>query len=215
MIPYSRYLTVALSVTLVVLVLAGSAAAYSLGQHRSAPGTTGTAIAGDEIASPNTDSLETNTGAGGPETELGSATSATSTAEDAAGPAFVTLSPSAQKSPYATDIADLISRYFTAINRHDYDAWLTTVTTAQAKRDRDNWTHDYSTTHDSDIYISDITVGEVLTVRMQFTSHQDVEFAPAEVPEPCVRWDVIYEVRDEGVGLRVGTSAEPSVMAQC
>ncbi len=130
-------------------------------------------------------------------------------------PVPVTLSASAEAAPHAQEVRDLISRYFTAINRHDYDAWLSTVSTSQAKRSRDNWVNDYQTTHDSNVYISDIYPGDPLTVRMQFTSHQSVELAPSALPEECVRWDVTYTIMDEGTGLRVGTSAKSPSMARC
>lgn len=212
-------LTLLLSLGLAALVVLGGGAAYAVGhldggavldgQATSASGSGGASSVG-ESTRPSTSNETTPPGAGGATTSPSE--SATS---DAAAPVSVGLSPSAETSPVAQDVADLISRYFTAINRHDYDAWLTTVSTAQAKRDRDDWTTDYSTTRDSDIYISDITAGKPLTVRMQFTSHQAVKFAPTQLPAECVRWDVTYQVVDEGVGLRVGTSAKQPAIAPC
>lgn len=132
------------------------------------------------------------------------------------GPVAVTLSASAEASPDAQPVEDLLTRYYTAINRHDYDAWLTTVSTSQAKRNRDDWTEGYSTTRDSDVYVSDIyTKGSNLLVRIQFVSHQAVQYAPTSLPVDCIRWDVTYLIVDEGTGLRVGNSADKPSMAPC
>lgn len=211
--PYGRRLTLALVATLVVIASTGAALAYLVGRDRGidglarAGGTLPPGAASITVTTPTTADATSATATGGAGAAPGT--------ETAGGPVDVTLSPSAEAAPQARDVTDLIVRYFSAINRHDYDAWLTTVTTAQARRDRDSWTTDYSTTHDSDIYISDITLGAPLTVRMQFVSHQAVAFAPAALPAECVRWDVTYQILDEGVGLRVGTSAKQPAMAPC
>lgn len=211
--PYGRRLTLALVVVLVVIALSGAGLAYLVGHdqgvagHGTAAGTPSAGTASTTVTSQTT---------GGATTATTSIDAGAVPGTDAAdGPVDVTLSPSAEGAPQARDVTDLIARYFGAINRHDYDAWLTTVTTAQARRDRDSWTNDYSTTHDSDVYISDITQGDPLTVRMQFVSHQALSFAPPDLPAECVRWDVTYQILDEGVGLRVGTSAKQPAMAPC
>ncbi len=207
--PYGRRLTLALVALLVVIAVTGAALAYLVGRDHGieglakAGGTLPSRVASITVTTPTTADATSATATGGAGTGA------------VGGPVNVTLSPSAEAAPQARDVTDLIVRYFSAINRHDYDAWLTTVTTAQARRDRDSWTTDYSTTHDSDIYISDITQGAPLTVRMQFVSHQAVAFAPAALPAECVRWDVTYQILDEGVGLRVGTSAKQPTMAPC
>ena len=120
-----------------------------------------------------------------------------------------------QASPHAAEITGLIRRHFTAINRRDYEAWLATVSTAQAKQTEKKWSKGYQSTHDSNIYISDINEGDPITVRMQFVSHQSVQDAPSGLKAPCVRWDVTYQIVDEGTGLRVGTSAKSPSMAAC
>jgi hypothetical protein len=200
--PYGRSLTLALTIAVVVIALTGAGLAYAVGNNR---GIQGHGVAGG-TPTPGRASTRVTTQSG---------TATATSAPGANGPVAVTLSPSAEGAPQAREVADLIARYFGAINRHDYDAWLATVTTGQARRDRDNWTTDYSTTRDSNIYISDINQGVPLTVRMQFVSHQAVAFAPPQLPAECVRWDVTYEILDEGVGLRVGTSAKKPAMAAC
>lgn len=199
---YGSRVTAVLAAVLVLILAGGAATAYSVGRAQqgadqsNGTGDTDTGTPDHVIADdPDHDTTAAPT-------------------SDAPTSVVVRMSASAEASPHAAEVRQLIHRYFTAINRGNYDAWLTTVTTAQAQRDRDRWLRDYSTTHDTDIYISDI-YQDPLTVRMQFVSHQDVEFAPADMPAECIRWDVTYYIIDEGLGLRVGTSAEPSSLAPC
>ncbi len=214
-----RRLTLTLAGVLVALLVIGAGAAFAVGRAQrlgAAGGSPPSSNAGG-TASPS------DTAPGGSGTDGNSPGSTTTrlvpspgrSATPSGDPVRVTLSPRAAASPNAREVADLLERYFTAINRNDYDAWLSTVSTAQAKRDRDDWTKDYSTTHDSDVYISDIIPGKPLTVRMQFVSTQAIEYAPTALPRECVRWDVTYQVVDEGPGLRVGNSAKPPAMAPC
>jgi hypothetical protein len=202
MVPYGRRLTSALVVALVIVALTGAGLAYLARPQRALAGVGQAA----DLPQGSVSRTASTTPAPG---------SSTSASDKPPRSVVVSLSPSAENAPQARDVADLIQRYFSAINRHDYDSWLTTVTTAQARRDRDTWTDDYSTTHDSDIYVSDITPGDPLTVRMQFVSHQALAFAPTALPAECVRWDVTYQILDEGVGLRVGTSAKKPAVAPC
>lgn len=130
-------------------------------------------------------------------------------------PVSISLSQEAAASPLAGEISDLLMRYFTAINRHDYDAWLTTVSTSQATRDRDDWDVGYSTTYDSDIQLAAIKPGKPAVVMLTFVSHQAVEQAPAALRATCIRWKVLYEVVDEGIGLRVGNPADKPSMSPC
>lgn len=193
-----RRLTLMLSLVLVAVMLVGGTAAYAVSRSAQDPDTlAATGSSGGTPAAP---------------VPSGSQDDATGTST---GPVPVVLSPSAAVSPQARAVSSLLSRYFTAINRHDYDAWLTTVTTAQTHRSRAAWTKSYSTTHDSEVYVSDITPGEPMTARIQFVSRQAIEFAPAEVSSTCVRWDVTYEILDEGVGLRVGGSVKDPALVAC
>lgn len=201
-----RPLTLALVAALIALLVLGASAAYAIGHSG---GLAGQPLGADQPSGAPPSPSETTT------TDSVTSGEVTQSSADPQAPLVVTLSPSAEASPNAVEITDLLSRYFTSINRHDYDAWLTTVSTAQAKRDRDSWTTDYSTTYDSDIYVSDITAGDPMTVRIQFVSHQSLEFAPTALPAECVRWDVTYQVLDEGVGLRVGLSAQKPALAPC
>lgn len=229
-------LTLALSAALVVLMVAGAGAAFAVGRARhgagAAAGGTSSQITSRSVAvSTSTSPGPTATAdqeatratpppSAGPASSSAASPPAASAAASSASPGpqaapAVVLSPAAEASPYGQAVHDLLARYFAAINRRDYDAWLTTVSTSQATRNQDEWTDSYRTTRDSDIYVSDIYPGKPLRVRLQFTSHQAVELAPSAMPRPCVRWDVTYQIIDEGTGLRVGLSAKAPVLAPC
>lgn len=235
-----RRLTASLAIVLAVLVVAGAAAAFGVGRAQRLAGQP--SIGSGSTTSPPPSSPggpSATTGDGGSrsasraptlsEQPIGTESHVPTTPEPGSSgqqPPSTTgqlpgalppikMSPRALSSARAQEVADLLQRYFGAINRHDYDAWLTTVSRSQATRDPDDWATDYKTTRDTDIYVSDIQDGNPLLVRMQFMSHQAVELAPSAMPLPCVRWDVTYQVVDEGIGLRVGTSAEKPSMAPC
>ena len=225
-----RRLTVALTGVLIAVLAVGAGAAFAVGRAQrlagaastghgsssaghapSATGRSATPVGGSSTPAPSGNSA--GAGQPTPPSAIGSRSSDSTSSSD--GTVEVTLSPAAEASPQGQAVAGLLKRYFSAINQHDYDAWLATVSTAQAKRDPDDWAVNYSTTHDSDVYVSDIVPGDPLLVRLQFVSHQSVKYAPTNLPLPCVRWDVTYQILDEGTGLRVGTSAKPSTMAPC
>lgn len=225
-----RRLTLLLACALGVLVVIGAAAAFGVGRaQRLASETTGSSSAQTPSPSSGAGSASGPVGTPASREPVSGATPPPNTPppSPSAGsaspsrtrtslqPVSVTVSARAAASPHAQEIVGLLQRYFTAINRHDYDAWLATVSTSQAKQTYEKWSKGYETTRDSDIYVSDINPGKPLTVRMQFVSHQSVKDAPSALPEPCVRWDVTYQIVDEGTGLRVGNSAESPSMAPC
>lgn len=235
-----RRLTVSLAVVLAVLVVVGAGAAFGVGRAQrlagqattegtttappSSPGEPAAGTAGGQSApsQPTEQQPEQSSDQGKPTSQV-QATRQPSSSErqpptvsvEEPGLPVISMSPRALSSVRSQEVADLLQRFFGAINRHDYDAWLTTVSRSQATRDRDEWSKSYSTTRDTDIYVSDIRDGNPLIVRMQFRSHQAVELAPTALPLPCVRWDVTYQLVDEGIGLRVGNSAEKPSMSPC
>jgi hypothetical protein len=229
-----RRLTLTLAGVLAVVLVLGAGAAFAVGRAQrlaGAPGSGPDSSGGGVVASsmttdgrPSSGTTATGSPGASPAPSGTPGPSATPSAGGGSAPppssgdggsVQVPLSPSAEGSPHAAEISGLIRRYFTAINRHDYDAWLATVSTAQAKQTYEKWIAGYKTTRDSDIYVSDINEGDPITVRMQFVSHQSVELAPSGLKAPCVRWDVTYKIVDEGTGLRVGTSAKSPSMAAC
>lgn len=225
MVTRERRLTVTLVAVLVAVVVVGLGAAFAIGRTQRVGGaeasgaTGGTGVSG-ETGTPDRTTTQTpdrpTTASTG--TSTGTSTRAT-VPQDTAGPPSpveVTLSAEAQSSSHAAEVETLLQRYFDAINAHDYQAWKQTVTPAQSAHwAKDDWESAYSSTVDSDIYVSDINEGAVMSVRIQFVSHQDVDLAPTSLPVTCVNWDVLYRLEIVDGGLRVGTSVRDPYLVAC
>jgi hypothetical protein len=212
-----RRLTAILVATLATVVLIGMGSAFAVGriQHAGAgtTGGSGSVVTGTTRASAPPTAGSTVTSAGSP-TPAGSTTPAD--AAGTSGGVDVTLSAEAESSRYADQVRSLLQRYFDAINAHDYRAWTEAVTSAQSSHwAEQDWQRAYASTADSDVYVSDITEGAPLTVRIQFVSHQDVQLAPTSLPVTCINWDVIYRLEPSDSGLRVGTSTRDPYLVRC
>ena len=104
----------------------------------------------------------------------------------------MSLSRAAADDPRSQDLQAAFQLYFDAINQHDFGAWSEAVPLAQARRQNPgDWTRDYSTTTDSNITIEAIRSG---AADVRFISEQDVDFAPADLKVPCIRWTITYTV---------------------
>lgn len=123
----------------------------------------------------------------------------------------VRLSVDATLHPDGERVRGLLQRYFDAINTRDYQAWTGAVTSEFAGRLREpQWTSNYQTTSDGTVVVQriDASSSERLRVMAGFVSVQDVAKAPAELPVDCIRWRVVYPVREEGGTLRVDIGPE-------
>jgi hypothetical protein len=132
------------------------------------------------------------------------------------GDGTVQLSSAATEHPRAKDVRQTLQRYFEAINGRDFDSWLTVVAADQAAdQTADDWARKYSTTVDSNQMVADIQ-DDPLRVRLMFTSEQDVEFAPKQLPATCINWDLTYLLAEQD-GALVLSGIDPSAqsMAAC
>lgn len=192
-----RRLTVTLIGVLAAIVVLGAGIAFGIGRAHDVAGQGST---------------------GGPTTSASSPrlTSTPQPTSSVPGGVEVDLSAEAQSSPHAAAVQNLLSRYFAAINAHDFSAWADTVTPAQsAAVDQQSWEQAYRTTVDSNVYVSDITDDAPMSVRIQFVSKQDPELAPTSLPVGCINWDVIYSLSMVGDELRVGTSTRDPYLVAC
>ena len=124
----------------------------------------------------------------------------------------VRLSSRAAEHPRGAEIRGLLQLYFDAINNRDYDAWNSIVAVAQsAPQTQEQWTHDYSTTVDSNVAVLTIADGP-LRARTMFTSQQAVELAPPSLPATCINWDVTYLLGEQD-GRLVLTGIDPSAQS--
>jgi hypothetical protein len=123
----------------------------------------------------------------------------------------VRLSVDAQLHPDGDRVRGLLQRYFDAINTRDYQAWSGAVTSEFARRLREpQWAANYQTTSDGTVVVQriDASSTERLRVMAGFVSVQDVTKAPAELPVDCIRWRVVYPMREEDGTLRVDIGPE-------
>jgi hypothetical protein len=128
----------------------------------------------------------------------------------------VQLTPAAQASPRAGELQQLLQGYFDAINQHNYAGWLPLVSsTSAAAQSRSQWLAAYATTVDSDIWMGAIGT-DPLQVHVRFTSQQDPDLAPRELPVGCIAWSVVYLIHPENQHLVIGSTAPGSVtMKKC
>lgn len=134
------------------------------------------------------------------------------------GPPDVRGLPDATTHPLFRTLQSLLQRYFDAVNAKDYDQWSTTVTARRLKETpREVWMTDYATTRDGNIIVYRIeTLGDdTARVLLRFTSTQDPEDAPPELPVSCIRWDLVWAFeRERGEWLLAAGSTSKSPQHQ-
>ncbi len=204
---HGRRLTVALLSGLVLVILLGTGAAVALSatRHRAAdsaaPGVAATGAeqrSGRRIAAAPTGGTATD-GSGGPSNN-----------------STVQLLAGARSAPRAQDVQQLLQSYFDAINQHDYGNWAQVVAPALAQRqDSEKWLDAYASTVDSSIAVESIT-GSPPHVRVRFTSQQDIDLAPADLPVDCIDWVLTLKLEQHAEQLSVGATVPGSVtMSKC
>jgi hypothetical protein len=116
------------------------------------------------------------------------------------GPATVTATTDAAAHPLYETMRALLQTYFDSINGRHYDQWRTVVSTRRARlQPQKDWEVAYQSTKDGTIIMHRIESGPPNTARilLSFTSVQDPHDAPPELPEPCIRWKVVFPVAFE------------------
>jgi len=126
------------------------------------------------------------------------------------------MTPAAAASPRAAELQQLLQGYFDAINQHNYGGWLPLVSRASgAAQSRSDWLAAYATTVDSDIWMGPVGA-DPPRVQVRFTSQQDPDLAPRQLPVGCIMWSVTYLIHTENRHLVIGSTAPGSVtMKEC
>jgi hypothetical protein len=131
--------------------------------------------------------------------------------EQQPGPSVVELTPDAAAHPQHENVRQLLQTYFDAINDRDYEKWKLTVTKTRIQaKPLSDWLKDYRTTRDGSIlvYRIDALSDRDLRVLIGFTSTQDPQDAPAELPRAsCVHWRLTLPVTLEQGRWKVDTAA--------
>jgi hypothetical protein len=122
----------------------------------------------------------------------------------------VALSPAVVANPAAARVQALLERYFTAINRHDYEAYRS-IHTADAQLPYSSFVVGYGTTTDSTeelVATSEAGAEELATVT--FISHQSP--AKSVTDSSCTKWKITLYLLPQGNGYLI-TSTPPGYHA--
>jgi hypothetical protein len=183
----SRYLTIAVGAACVLALAGIGTGAWFLVGHARAHVSPGSAV------TPSASAVSTSQGL---DTPTDSATPSPSASPTPSGP--VTVASEAASAAQAQSVADFLDQYFDAINKHDYQAYISLLGPGVPKPTPSDFEKGYGTTTDS---------GETLTA-IQSASNGDfiaeVKFAsqqsPSESPNnsACDNWDIyLYLTPDD------------------
>jgi hypothetical protein len=218
--------TLVAAVALLVLACGGGAYAIvtSLAGHagnRGGTGAAGPATSAAARSSPLAPSASPGGARGGasatasPSSPAASAPSGTAPSGTGSGPAgastkapagggpapgtTVAVSPGAQADPAEPTVAAWLGRYFTAINAHDYQAYVSLLDSREAANEsQSDFTSGFGTTTDSAATLASISDlgggGEAATV--SFTSHQSA--ARSVNDSSCDRWTITIYLEPGG-----------------
>jgi len=91
------------------------------------------------------------------------------------------------------------------------ESGATITVTSKRRKDapEEDWQTDYRTTKDGSIVLYRIESGADDTARvlLEFTSTQGIKEAPAELPVPCIHWNVVWAFAKENGEWRLATGA--------
>lgn len=117
----------------------------------------------------------------------------------------ITIGAGASQDPNASSVADFLGQYFTAINDHDYQSYLSLQSPQiQQGMTQQQFEKGYRSTVDSSetlVGISTSPDGD-LAAEVTFTSHQD----PADSPdqsESCTDWRITLFLSQDGSGYLI------------
>jgi hypothetical protein len=198
---FSRRRTAPLIIAAVAAVLVGGgitgfAVLYS-GHH--SPGTETATSAGESTQVAGQASQDEAT-PGGPDSTQTSGPSSPLPASSSIGQ--VTIAAAVSQDPNASSVATFLNQYFTAINDHDYQSYVSLLSPQEAQGlTQEQFDNGYGSTSDSAetlVGISTAANGDLIA-SVAFTSHQD----PAESPnqdESCTDWNISLFLEQGGGG---------------
>jgi hypothetical protein len=165
----------------------------------------GASGAGSATASPTpgTTTAPSGSAPSGVPSGTGSSAAGTSTTPPAgSGPApgtTVAVSPAAQADSAEPTVVAWLGRYFTAINTHDYQAYVSLLDSKEAANEsRSDFTSGYGTTTDSAATLTSIDdlSGGGEAANVAFTSHQSA--AQSVNDSSCDRWTITVYLEPNG-----------------
>lgn len=125
------------------------------------------------------------------------------------GNSTVAVSPSAAANPAVAPIVNLLTSYFTAINKHDYAAYSSLLEPqVQQQMTASQFATGYQSTMDSAATLTGISTAAdgSLQAAVTFTSHQD----PSDSPDNsgCTNWSITLFLEQGGGGYLVGQAPQ-------
>ncbi|WP_434448618.1 hypothetical protein [Lentzea sp. E54] len=124
----------------------------------------------------------------------------------------VRLSPDSFTHPDRTSVQRVLQTYFDSINARDFTAWRSVVSARRVSVTTEaGWLAAYESTRDGGMVVQRVesdVVARRLRVLISFVSTQDVAKAPPALPEPCIRWRVVYVLVWERGELKVDEAPE-------
>ena len=117
----------------------------------------------------------------------------------------VAVAPGVAGNPAASRVTVLLNRYFTAINKHDYSAWVSLFDQQLQQPDPESsFDAGYATTTDSAVTLTSIsgTGSGSLAASVTFTSQQ----SPADSPDnsSCDQWSITLFLVPDGSAYLIG-----------
>ncbi|WP_284746536.1 hypothetical protein [Amycolatopsis sp. RTGN1] len=131
-----------------------------------------------------------------------------SSASSGAPAGVVQMTDDAKAHPQSGAVRELLETYFSAINDKNYQRWLTTVSGDRAAQQPfGTWNLGVQSTTDSDALVYRIERGASTSLRVLvgFTSRQDLEDAPKDLREKCIKWRLVLPVIVEKSALKIDT----------
>jgi hypothetical protein len=117
----------------------------------------------------------------------------------------VTISASAAQTPSATAVVAFVSRYFSAINSHDFQAYYALLTPQQQQGlTAEQFSHGFGSSADSNenlVAISPAANGDTAAT-LTFTSHQNASQAAGDTGT-CTEWNITLFLESNGTGYLI------------
>jgi hypothetical protein len=192
---------VAAAVAIVVLAGGGTALALTLpeGRHPQADSALARSRAGGDSR------LRPSSSQSASASPTPSSSQASPSTAPSAGGVTVTVADGVVPNPHITQVVDLLTSYFTAINNHDYRAYVSLFDQQfQQNYSPRQFSGDYSSTSDSAIRLTDLRYSDSdgLAAVVTFTSHQQ----PSQSPDnaSCDNWTISLYLTQQAGGYVVG-----------
>jgi hypothetical protein len=188
---------IVVAAAVVIIAAVGGALAFALRSHRSH----------SPALSPTNASSHASHSQGATPSPTNSPSAGRTTPQPTHSPgnATVAVAPAAARNPSAPQVVNLLTKYFTAINSHDYPAYLRLLDPQMQRIETaQRFSEGFRSTTDSGATLAALSTapdGRLAAV-VRFTSRQ----SPADSPDrsACTHWTITLYLQSGGGGYRIG-----------